>query len=392
MDFYKKFISPTIIAVLPRLISFLLIAVIGLWLVNFIIKIFSKFLKRFNLDYSLSLFICRALKITLQIFVIISAMTALGIPTTSLITALGAAAVGISLALKDSLSNIAGGILILFSRPLSTRDHVEINGLEGIVYKVDIIHTVIRTFDNRHIIIPNGQVINEKIINFSREDKRRLELIFPISYSSDVEKAKSIILRVIENNKLSLLEPAPIIRVHSFDLNSIRLVVRVWCKNENYTSLLFDLNEQVKTALHRAKRNKYKVAVMFLDLDSFKSINDNYGHRVGDLLLKGVGQRISGILRREDILARLGGDEFAVLLPQITTADDAGVVSEKICLEIRKPWSISGHSFTTTLSIGIAIYPQDGESGEELLINADRAMYNAKLSRKDNYRFYSAGD
>jgi len=247
MDFYKKFISPTIIAVLPRLISFLLIAVIGLWLVNFIIKIFSKFLKRFNLDYSLSLFICRALKITLQIFVIISAMTALGIPTTSLITALGAAAVGISLALKDSLSNIAGGILILFSRPLSTRDHVEINGLEGILYKVDIIHTVIRTFDNRHIIIPNGQVINEKIINFSREDKRRLELIFPISYSSDVEKAKSIILRVIENNKLSLLEPAPIIRVHSFDLNSIRLVVRVWCKNENYTSLLFDLNEQVKT-------------------------------------------------------------------------------------------------------------------------------------------------
>lgn len=147
-------------------------------------------------------------------------------------------------------------------------------------------------------------------------------------------------------------------------------------------------NEQVKNALHRAKRNKYKAAVMFLDLDYFKSINDNYGHGVGDLLLKEVGQRISGILRQEDALARLGGDEFAVLLPQITKAADAGLVAEKICREIRKPWFISGHNFTITLSIGIAIYPQDGQSGEELLKNADIAMYNAKLNGKDNYQFY----
>ncbi len=149
-------------------------------------------------------------------------------------------------------------------------------------------------------------------------------------------------------------------------------------------------NEQIKKALHRAKRNKYKTAVMFLDLDCFKSINDKYGHRIGDLLLKGVGQRISGILRQEDTVARLGGDEFAVLLPQITTAADAGVVAEKICREIRKPWFISGYNFTVTLSIGIAIYPQDGENGEELLKNADLAMYNTKLNGKDNYQFYGS--
>ena len=129
---------------------------------------------------------------------------------------------------------------------------------------------------------------------------------------------------------------------------------------------------------------------MFLDLDCFKSINDKYGHRIGDLLLKGVGQRISGILRQEDTVARLGGDEFAVLLPQITTAADAGVVAEKICREIRKPWFISGYNFTVTLSIGIAIYPQDGENGEELLKNADLAMYNTKLNGKDNYQFYGS--
>lgn len=149
---------------------------------------------------------------------------------------------------------------------------------------------------------------------------------------------------------------------------------------------LFD--ERVESALARAKRNNYKSAVMFLDLDSFKLINDNYGHSIGDLLLIGVGKRLTAILRQEDTVARLGGDEFAVLLPQINSAADAGRVAEKISQEILKPWSINGHDFTITFSIGIALYPDDGQSGEELIRNADLAMYRAKLSGKNNYKYY----
>lgn len=148
-------------------------------------------------------------------------------------------------------------------------------------------------------------------------------------------------------------------------------------------------NERVESALLRAKRNKYMLVVMFLDLDSFKEVNDNYGHGIGDMLLVGVGKRLTALLREEDTVARFGGDEFAILLPQINSVADAARVAERIRQEIRKPWSINGHNFTITLSIGIALYPDDGQSGEELIKNADIAMYRAKLSGKNTFKYFS---
>jgi diguanylate cyclase (GGDEF)-like protein/PAS domain S-box-containing protein len=147
--------------------------------------------------------------------------------------------------------------------------------------------------------------------------------------------------------------------------------------------------ERLEKSIARAKRYNHKVAVMFMDLDNFKDVNDRYGHFTGDLLLKGIGQRLVGTLRQEDTVARLGGDEFTILLPQINMLSDAELVAKKICHATRVPWFINGYEFGITFSVGIAMYPDDGKSVDELIESADKAMYRAKLSGKNNYEFFS---
>jgi small conductance mechanosensitive channel len=181
--------------------------------------------------------------------IIISALSSLGIPTTSIIAVFSAAAVAIGLAMKDSLGNVAGGILLLFSKPFRTGDIVEVKGLMGTVTKVDIIYTTFNTFDNKQFIIPNGQLINEMIINYSREEKRRLDLVFPVSYAADISKAKEILAKVLEENEKTLKEPAPIIGINKYTDNAVNLAVYVWCRSSDHFDLMLALNEKVKAAL-----------------------------------------------------------------------------------------------------------------------------------------------
>lgn len=150
------------------------------------------------------------------------------------------------------------------------------------------------------------------------------------------------------------------------------------------------LQDRVRQAMARAQRNHTRVAVMFIDLDQFKIINDSLGHQVGDRLLQAVAARLSGCLRREDTVARQGGDEFIIVLPEIKNAQDAAVVAQKVLRSLAEPYTIGVHEFSTTASIGIGIYPSDGEDPEVLLKNSDVAMYHAKETGRGNYQFFNA--
>ena len=149
------------------------------------------------------------------------------------------------------------------------------------------------------------------------------------------------------------------------------------------------LHDRLNVGLEHAKRNDSNMAVMMLDLDRFKVVNDTLGHSIGDKLLRAVGERLSDIVRKSDTVARVGGDEFLVLLPQITKIEDATRVAQKILEAFRKPFVINSYQARVTTSIGIAFYPEDGDDADALLTNADTAMYGVKEHGRDDYACYS---
>ncbi|MCP2606268.1 diguanylate cyclase [Candidatus Aminicenantes bacterium AC-708-I09] len=149
------------------------------------------------------------------------------------------------------------------------------------------------------------------------------------------------------------------------------------------------LNDRLNMTLAHAKRKGLKFVLMFLDIDQFKDINDLFGHRIGDLLLKEIANRLKKTLRKSDTIARMGGDEFVILLPEITYKKDVEKISEKILKIIQEPYIIENYRLYITTSIGIAFYPKDGKDIDTLMKNADFAMYQAKIKGKNNYQFYS---
>ena len=149
-------------------------------------------------------------------------------------------------------------------------------------------------------------------------------------------------------------------------------------------------SDYLALALAHAQRNRQKFPIMLLDLDNFKDVNDGLGHSVGDKLLQAAGDRIKGILRKADTVARTGGDEFLLLLPETTKTEDVDVVAQKILAAFQKPFLLDDHEVNTTTSIGIAIYPSDGEDDDTLMKNADIAMYRVKETGRNNYQYYAA--
>jgi diguanylate cyclase (GGDEF)-like protein/PAS domain S-box-containing protein len=151
------------------------------------------------------------------------------------------------------------------------------------------------------------------------------------------------------------------------------------------------ISDRLQQAVIKARRDKTHMAVMFLDLDQFKPVNDTMGHEVGDHLLKQVAERLLDCVRASDTVARLGGDEFVVLLPTIEQKQDATVVAEKILHALNQPFVVAGNTLHISSSIGIAAYPEHGDDEKLLLINADIAMYNAKKGGRNNFRFFARG-
>ncbi len=151
-------------------------------------------------------------------------------------------------------------------------------------------------------------------------------------------------------------------------------------------------NDRLTLGLAHAQRNRQKLAVMLLDLDNFKEVNDTLGHSMGDKLLQAVGDRLTSLLRKGDTVARMGGDEFMLLLPGITRLEDAAKTARKTLEAFRRPVEFDSHKFRITTSIGIALYPDDGEDSDTLVKNADIAMYRAKGEGRDNYQCYTSAN
>lgn len=238
----------------PKLLMALVILIVGHLLVRLILKLQNKALEKFSLDESLVRFLSKAVNIVAHIFLFLSALSTVGISTTGIIAAMSAAAVAVSLALKDSLSNIASGILILIAKPFATGDFIEIGDKSGTVIDIGMMSTVIITVDNRRVIIPNSQMSTSQVIDYSAEELRRVDIVFPVSYDCDAEQAKAAILGVVSAHALIIkddAEKAPFARVSAYGDSSVNITCRVWCKGADYWAVYFDLMEGVRADFDR---------------------------------------------------------------------------------------------------------------------------------------------
>jgi len=236
---------------LKPIIKALLILAIGHFAVVYIVRLIKKAFKRSNMDISLISFLIKAIQVVLYLLIVMAMLSSLGISTGGMLAALSAAGVAVAVALKDSLSNVAGGILLLISPRFATGDYIKTGGDEGTVQKVDLLHTNILTVDNRSVSIPNGVLINNHITNYTHENKRRVDITFSVSYDADTNAAKGIIKDTILNHPLTLKEPdEPLVRVSGYEDNGVNIATKTWCKTNDYWDVYFDLTEQVREALY----------------------------------------------------------------------------------------------------------------------------------------------
>jgi len=233
---------------MPSLIIALLIFVFGAIVAKIIVRIVRRAMKKSNIDNAAKNFLVSFVKIMLYINIVIMMLSALKVPMSSIITIFGAAGLAVSLALQSCLSNLAGGFIILFSKPFVAGDILEIDGSVGKVETISILYTKIITFDNKTVFIPNGKVSEGKIINYTESPTRRIDLQFNISYASDYQKARELILAAADADKLILKSPAPIVRMASHSDHSVTIDALVWVNNNDYLDERYNMIEAVKAS------------------------------------------------------------------------------------------------------------------------------------------------
>ncbi len=232
---------------LPKLGLGIVTLVIGLWVAGLINKLIIKAFKKGKVDETLIGFLESFIGAILKILVVISVASMVGIKMTSFIAMLSAMAFAVGLAFQGSLSNFAGGVLIIILKPYKVGDYIEAQGHSGIVNSIQIFHTILKTVDNKTVIIPNGPLSNGNIINYTSENKRRVDWTFGISYASDFNKAKEIIQGILTKDERIMKDPAPFSRVGKLNDSSVDITVRVWTKTADYWNVFFDVVENVKT-------------------------------------------------------------------------------------------------------------------------------------------------
>ena len=231
-----------------KLVLAIVVLIVGLWLAGLITRLIGKALTKARMDAMLVRFLESIAKALLQIVVIIAALGQLGVQTTSLIAILGAAGLAIGLALQNSLSNFAAGVLLLVFKPFKAGDFVEAGGVTGVVEQVRVFNSVLRTADNREITVPNGKIYNDVITNYSARDTRRIDLVVGISYDADIRKAKEIVESILAGDGRVLKDPAPTWGVMDLADSSVNLYIRPWVASADYWTARCDLLEIIKTS------------------------------------------------------------------------------------------------------------------------------------------------
>jgi small conductance mechanosensitive channel len=234
--------------IVPSLLYALLFYVIGRFIVNKLVSGFSKVLNRRESNPSLNTFLVGLVKALLYVSLFIGIATILGVPISSFLAILGAAGLAIGLALQGSLSNFAGGVLILLFKPFKVGDVIEGQGQTGTVTKIDILYTHLNTFDNKEVVIPNGNLANSEVVNFSSQPTRRVDIKVGVAYHTDLNKAREVILDILKKDERVHAEPTPVVFLNNFGDSSLDLVVRAWTNSENLWPVYFESMEKIKSS------------------------------------------------------------------------------------------------------------------------------------------------
>ena len=257
----EKWFDPTMIQSLQEeyiipwginIVTALLVFIVGRLVVSVIMALFKRVLGRTRMDQMLVEFLASILSALLLLFVIVASLDQLGVDTSSLIAIVGAAGLAIGLSLQDSLKNFAAGVMLIVFRPFRAGDFVEAGGVSGIVENITVFNTVMRTGDNREVIVPNGSIYTGVITNYSKRKTRRVDLVFGIGYDSDLREAKRILQTIVQEDERILKESEPVIAVSELADSSVNFIVRPWVKSEDYWKVLWDMNETVKLRFDEA--------------------------------------------------------------------------------------------------------------------------------------------
>ena len=248
--------------ILPSLGSAVLVFALGMLLSKFFLKFLKKTLDKSRLDKTASGFLHSLIRVILYILVTVIVLSVLNVPMTSIITVIGTVGLTVGLALQDSLSNVAGGFLILFSKPLKVGDFVEYAGITGTVEVIGILQTKIKKADGTIVYIPNNQISNAVIQNYTEDPKRRLDINFGIGYNSDSELAKKLISEILEQHPAVLHQENYTVRIGELADSAVMIYVRVWTTHTEYWNLYYDLHERVKKAF-----DEHQIAIPYPQRD-----------------------------------------------------------------------------------------------------------------------------
>jgi small conductance mechanosensitive channel len=244
---YARHFFDLILAYSPKLISAILVLVVGLYAIRVVNRVVKRIMVQRQLDPTLSKFLADILLWALRILLFVTFIARLGIETSSFVAILGAAGLAVGLSLQGSLSNFAGGMLIILFKPFRVGDAIEAQGVAGTVSEIQIFVTKLTTANNQTIFIPNGILSNGTIINYSMERIRRADLTFSVSYDTDLKQARQWILEIVQSNPKVLSEPAPTVEVKQFTDAAVILAVRPWAKNEDFAVVVSQTLQDCKT-------------------------------------------------------------------------------------------------------------------------------------------------
>ena len=219
---------------------------IGWKVINKTLKRIRRILESKNADPTITRFLDNVMNVTLKTVLTIIILQYIGVNLTGLTTIVASAGVALSLALKGSLANLAGGVIILVARPFNVGDFIETTEHSGVVEKISIFYTYLVTFDNKQILIPNGILTDSSIVNYSSKEIRRVDLTFSVSYEEDVMRVKNVLINILKNNELVLEEPEFFVGISMHGDSAINFIVKAWCKTEDYWTVYYDLLETVK--------------------------------------------------------------------------------------------------------------------------------------------------
>ncbi len=231
---------------IPKLLLAIVVLIVGLWIIGKVVRLVAAALESRDADVTLSKFLGGLVSVLLKALLLVSVASMVGIETTSFVAILGAAGLAVGLALQGSLANFAGGVLVLLFKPYRVGDYVEAQGVSGTVDEIQIFNTVLKTPDNKVVIVPNGAISNGVITNYSKEARRRVDFVFGIGYDDDIPKAKSVLNQLLAEDDRVLSDPAAQVVVSELADSSVNFTVRAWVNAADYWGLYFDLTERVK--------------------------------------------------------------------------------------------------------------------------------------------------